>query len=115
MIYKQGDIILLPFPYSDLTSFKKRPALVLSNDNFNRSSGDLICCLVTTNPEKEKFSVFVDNSDMLNGKLPFKSKIKPFRLFTVDKKIVLNKLCSLKKMKFNLVVNSLHEIVSIQK
>ncbi|PIN85194.1 MAG: hypothetical protein COV47_03445 [Candidatus Diapherotrites archaeon CG11_big_fil_rev_8_21_14_0_20_37_9] len=55
MTYNQADIILLPFPYSDLSSSKKRPALVISNNKFNSFSNDFICCLITTNPQKRQF------------------------------------------------------------
>jgi len=112
MNYKQTDIVLLPFPYSDLSSSKKRPALVLSNNSFNDSSSDLVCCLITTNPRKDNLSVQISDSDVSNGKLHFESRVKPYRLFTVDNKIAVKKLCSLKKEKFNLVINKLNKIIS---
>lgn len=51
IIYEQKDIILVPFPYSDLTISKKRPALIISNKKINKME-DRICCLVTTSPTK---------------------------------------------------------------
>ena len=47
-MYNQKDIVLIPFPYSDLTGSKKRPALVISNEKINKTE-DRICCLITTN------------------------------------------------------------------
>lgn len=34
MIYKQGEIVLVPFPYSDLSGSKRRPVLIVSNDAY---------------------------------------------------------------------------------
>ena len=112
MNYKQGDIVLLPFPYSDLSSAKKRPALVLSNNKFNGSSDDIACCLITTNPKKDELSIAINDADVSNGKLHFESRIKPYRLFTVEKRIVVRKICSLKKAKFNETIEKLSEIIS---
>lgn len=49
MIYNQGDILLVPIPFSDLSSSKKRPVLVISNDDYNASSFDLIVVAITSN------------------------------------------------------------------
>ena len=41
MAYRQGDMVLVSFPFTDLTSSKRRPALVLSPDSFNAAGEDL--------------------------------------------------------------------------
>ncbi|MYH11047.1 MAG: type II toxin-antitoxin system PemK/MazF family toxin, partial [Gemmatimonadales bacterium] len=47
--YRQGDIVLVSFPFTDLTSTKRRPALVLSPDSFNAAGVDLVLAAVTSN------------------------------------------------------------------
>ena len=49
IIYKQREIVLLPFPYSDLSSTKKRPALIVSNNNYNERFNDVVVCVITSN------------------------------------------------------------------
>ncbi len=87
MNYDQGDIVLMPYPYPDLSSSKKRPALVISNSLFNPKQEDLITCLITTNLEQDSHSVIIDSKDLVIGSLPAKSKIKPYRIFTAEKKL----------------------------
>ena len=48
MAYRQGDIVLASFPFTDLTSSKRRPALVLSPDSFNAAGEDLVLAAVTS-------------------------------------------------------------------
>ena len=48
MPYRQGDIVLVSFPFTDLSSSKRRPALVLSPDSFNAAGEDLVLAAVTS-------------------------------------------------------------------
>ena len=88
MKYEQKDIILIPFPYSDLTGAKKRPALILSNTTLK--GDDKICCLITSNAPEEGIEI----PSLNEGNLPFKSWAKPQRIFTVDTRIIHKKLGS---------------------
>ena len=106
----QGDVVLLHFPYTDLSSSKQRPALVLSSDSFNLGSRDVVCCLITTNPESDSFTVRITVDDVESGSLHFDSMVRPYRLFTADQKVVVKKLCRLKIEKFNKVIQKLTEL-----
>ncbi len=91
-MYEQGDVVLIPFPYSDLTGTKRRPALIVSNNKLNNSE-DRLCCLITSNNPKEGILI----NSFSKGKLPFKSWVKPHRVFTVNKKIIQKMLCQVTK------------------
>jgi len=91
IMFEQRDVVLLPFPYTDLTAAKLRPALIISNAHINHSA-DRICCLITSNPTNEGLEI--KKLNFQDGKLPFKSWIKPHRLFTIDSRIINKKLCS---------------------
>lgn len=89
MIFRQGDILIVPFPFSNLHSIKRRPVVVLSK-KFN--GNDLIVCGVTSNLKERKCSVLMDNDCLIEGILPMKSLIKVDKLFTLDKSIVIKKV-----------------------
>ena len=108
----QRSIVLVPFPFSDLTSQKKRPALVVSSAGFNKTSEDIICCLITSNPAA-KNSISITNKDMETGFLEFESKIKPYRLFTASKGIIYKNLGKLNKEKSKSVEKEICKLVKI--
>ena len=46
--YKRGDVVLVPFPFSDQTETKKRPAIVISSDKYNQIFSDIIIMAITS-------------------------------------------------------------------
>lgn len=106
IMYNQRDIILIPFPYSDLTGSKFRPALIISNKKLNESD-DRICCLITSN-QQHLNCIEIKESFIENGKLPFKSWIKPYRLFTVNEKIIKKKLCIVNKEFYKIILKEIY-------
>lgn len=68
MSYKQGDIILVPFPFTDLTGTKVRPAIVLSNSQINRSN-DVIIAQITSQEITGDFAFQISNAEVTT---PFK-------------------------------------------
>lgn len=105
-MFNQQDIVLIPFPYSDLTGSKLRPALIVSNKKLN-STEDRICCLITSNKPKDGF--FIKKDELQDGSLPFESWVKPQRLFTINEKIVKKKLCKITAEFHDKIVDSINE------
>jgi len=105
-MFDQREIVLIHFPYSDLTLSKKRPALIISNEKINKMQ-DRICCLVTTKPHKN--DLIISQSCFEDGQLPFKSFIKPHRIFTISEEIIIKKLCKINKSLHKSVIKKLNE------
>jgi len=63
-IYRQRDLVLVPFPFSDLSGQKVRPVLILSNDAYNQQSADVVVCGLTTNLRPAPYSVIVNVTDV---------------------------------------------------
>ena len=68
-MYKQGDILLIPIPFSDLSSHKKRPVLVLSNNSYQDKTEDMLVAAITSNILEKEFEVQITNNDMHVGTL----------------------------------------------
>ncbi|MGC9309612.1 MAG: type II toxin-antitoxin system PemK/MazF family toxin [Candidatus Nanoarchaeia archaeon] len=106
IMFNQKDIVLIPFPYSDLSLSKKRPALIISNKGVNKMQ-DRICCLVTTKPHKQDLKI--EKSSIKEGILPFQSFIKPHRIFTIQEDIIIKRLCKINTSLHNSVIKKLNE------
>ena len=76
MAYRQGDIVLVSFPFTDLSSSKRRPALVLSPDSFNAAGEDLVLAAVTSHITDDLNAVHLWRGDFAEGRLPKPSMVK---------------------------------------
>lgn len=59
----QGDIVLIPVPFTDLSSQKRRPVIVISNDSYNYKADDILVVAMTSNPEPVEYSFTITSSD----------------------------------------------------
>lgn len=104
--FVRGDVVIVPFPFSDLSQSKRRPALVAAN----LEGDDIILCQITSGARIDRYSIALCQDDFRQGDLRFTSIIRPNRLFTADKGIILYKAGSLGKSKMEEVER---EIVGI--
>ncbi len=105
--FVKGDIVIIPFPFSDLTQNKRRPALIISVLN----GDDIILCQITSQNVKDNYAIQIDDKDFKTGELKLVSNIRPNRIFTADRHIVLYKAASLKDKKFDEILDRLIEII----
>ena len=74
VIPKSGDVVVLPFPFSDLSESKVRPAVVLARANQN----DWILCQITSNPYGDAQAIVIDKTDFGQGCYGFKvMRVRP--------------------------------------
>jgi mRNA interferase MazF len=99
----KGDVVVVPFPFSDLSEAKKRPAFVVAN----LAGDDLILCQITSQNIKDSYSIPIDDEHFEAGSLNRKSNIRPNRLFTADKKIIFYKVGHLKKEKTTEIIRKI--------
>lgn len=104
--FVKGDVVVLPFPFSDLSSSKKRPALVIAN----LPGEDIILCQITSKIRSDEYSLTLTESDFKQGGLKLMSAIKPQRIFTAARSIILYKVGSLKELKIKEVEEEIIKI-----
>jgi mRNA interferase MazF len=97
--YRQGDVVLVAFPFSDLTSTKRRPAVVVSPDVFNASNADLVLAAITSQLAQQGPAVFIGRGDVEEGALPKDSIVRLAKLFTLHSSLAVKRLCRLRNAK----------------
>ena len=98
-----GDIVVVPFPFTDLSSARKRPALALSN----LEGDDIIICEITSVMRKDSYVVSLENKDLESGKLKTNSIIRPNRILTIDKSKINYKFGKIKDSKLQEVMGKI--------
>ncbi|GIL18921.1 MAG: type II toxin-antitoxin system PemK/MazF family toxin [Candidatus Jettenia sp.] len=93
-IFNKGDVILIPFPFTDLSATKQRPALIISSDQFNNNHKDVIVMAISSQvpsqvPEDE---YLLSSTDLKTSGLPKKSIIKLGKVVTINQSLIIKKL-----------------------
>jgi mRNA interferase MazF len=89
------DVVLLSFPFTDLSATKVRPAVVVSPDTYNKTSQDAVVILITTNTSRRSaFDLLLEKShpEFLQTGLRFDSAIRTDKIFTLNKRLLVRSL-----------------------
>lgn len=111
IVFNQGDIVIVPFPFSDLTRIRQRPVLVLSKSSYLNKCEDVLTCGITSNLKDSNYSLLIDNSNLKEGEIPVKSRIKVDKLFTLEQSIIIKKLGRINKETFDKVKKEFFSLV----
>ncbi len=104
--FVKGDVVVLPFPYSDLSATKKRPALVVAS----LDGADVILCQITSQSISDRYGLQLNTIDFVGGGLKHPSNIRPNRLFTADERIVSYRAGVIKNEKLQEVLQRIIQI-----
>lgn len=85
----QGEIVLIPVPFTDLSSRKRRPVIVISNDAYNRKAADIVVIAMTSDPSTVDFSFTLTQSDLEQGNLNRPGKVRVDKIYTLSQSIVV--------------------------
>ena len=95
MPFEAGQIVYVPFPFTDRAAHKRRPALVLSMKSFNNRHTHLILAMITS-AKNPPWPSDITITDEASAGLPSPSVIR-LKLFTLDERLVLGILGKLSK------------------
>jgi len=101
-----GEVVVLPFPQTDLQAGKRRPALVV----VDLTGDDLILCQITSQSRRDDYSVSLARSDFERGHLNVDSFIRPNRLFTIEQSVILYSAAKVNDSKLNDVLARIREL-----
>lgn len=92
---KQRDLILAVYTFSDFAGQKFRPAIIVSNNEHNKTSLDVVAVPLTTNLEEKKFSFLLTQQNLETGKLIKNSRVRVDKIFALEKdniKLIVGKI-----------------------
>lgn len=105
--FAAGQIVILPFPFSDLSQSKFRPALLLAD----AGRGDWIACQITSNPYADTHAIALTEADFSMGGLQLLSYARPGKLFTANEALFSGKAGILIDASLNKVRETVAELV----
>ena len=94
MAFEPLEVVVVPFPFTDRRTAKRRPALVLSSASFNRAHEQSILAMITSAGTDWRSDVAIH--DWREAGLNVTCKVR-FKLFTLDDKLIVRKLGTLSK------------------
>ena len=111
--FKRGDVVLVAFPFTDLTTAKMRPGVVVSSDRFNKKYSDLIIAAITSQMpshfSEEDFPL--SPADLESAGLPKASLVKLGKIVTLDQRLIRKKLGRIPEGTLLKITSALHEVL----
>src|SRR5213078_1346390 len=103
-----GEVVVLPFPQTNLQAGKRRPALVVAD----LPGDDMILCQITSQHRGDGFSVSLITSDFERGSLAVDSYARANRLFTIEQSVILYSAGSIKPAKLKEIRSAIRQLFS---
>ncbi|MBI2580213.1 type II toxin-antitoxin system PemK/MazF family toxin [Candidatus Woesearchaeota archaeon] len=108
----QQELVWVRFPYSNLEDSKVRPALIVSNDEYNRANNDIIACSVTSNLSLKTPGIIINREDLISGTLPLRSRIRADKIMHLDKGLVIKPFGKIRDSMFDALVREIVKLFS---
>jgi len=107
-MYYQGDVVLIPFPFTDQTGAKKRPALVISGSRMNNTS-DIVLVQITKVQRADNYSIPISARD-LTVPLKFVSEIRCNKILVAEQSLIVHQISKVNQAVITQVVKKINDI-----
>ncbi len=109
---EQGDILLIPIPFTDLSSQKRRPVIVISNNAYNHKTADIVVVAMTSNPVAVDYSFTITSSDLEQGQLNRPGKVRVDKIYTLSQSIVVKTFGRVKSQALDQIRSKLQDLTA---
>jgi mRNA interferase MazF len=87
-VASQRDLVLVPIPFTDLSSARRRPVIVVSSDRYNTTMADMIVVAMTSNLTASPHSFILDQLDLESGRLNRPGRVRVDKVYTISQALV---------------------------
>jgi mRNA interferase MazF len=110
MSFKKGDIIVIPVPFTDNATIKKRPAVVLSSSEVH-ATGDVLVAQITSKKKKDNLNFTLSPTDMTVA-LPKQSYVRIHKLFVLEENLIEKKVSELTPSTYSHLAGKISELIA---
>lgn len=113
MSLEAGDLVLIPFPYTDQTGQKKRPALTLTPSWYNNDHEDALFAYVTSVAQRDRdpYSIPLVETDLETGRLVRRSWVRTDKIFTLEQQIILKTVARISRASMDQIRDCLEALL----
>ena len=108
----ERDIVLIPIPFTDLSSQRRRPVIIVSNDEYNRKTDDIVVVAMTSNLKPTDYGFVITSNDLEIGSLRHPSRVRVDKIYTVFQSITVRTFGRVNEMTFDRVCGLLRELTA---
>ena len=107
----QQDLVWVSLPFSSLKESKVRPAVVVSNNGYNKISQDIVVCAVTSRLEEKDYSILIGNRNLSGGNMPIESRIRADKIMQIEKSLIIKSFARLDNKTFDALVKEITRLI----
>ena len=85
----QREIVLIPVPFTDLSSQRRRPVIIISNDQYNGAREDMVVVAMTSNLTQAPYSFTITSAELESGTLHRPSRVRVDKIYTLSQRIIV--------------------------